>query len=201
MTYSGSAPESQESRWTASHFFFQMFTNDYDEPPLEALQYLTGECNYGGRVTDERDRRLIVSILGTFYCPQVIDDESYRFSASGQYYAPPHGDHDNYTHYIRSLPLTPHPEVSIGDMTVQTEPIKMAGSGMIWSEVKRKPLLIICYCIMVMNMFSNSELSTYSCINGWSRFNTHSLTLKDRIIILIKRLHPQKKKKRKRMPR
>lgn len=55
-----------------------MFVDQYDEPPLEALNYLTGECNYGGRVTDDRDRRLILSLLSLFYCKEVIEDDHYR---------------------------------------------------------------------------------------------------------------------------
>ena len=89
-----------------------MFLNDYNVIPLEALTYLTGECNYGGRVTDYNDRRLLNSLLAIFYNEQIIAEEGYSFSESGNYRCPPSGPHESYTEYIKSLPLMPHPEVT-----------------------------------------------------------------------------------------
>ena len=40
-------------------------------PAWEALSYLTADCNYGGRVTDLNDRRLMRSLLSRFYNDQV----------------------------------------------------------------------------------------------------------------------------------
>lgn len=89
----------------------QMFLNDYDELPLEALTYLSGQCNYGGRVTDDWDRRLLVSLLAMFYNRSVVEDDDYRFSPSGIYYAPPKGTYESYIEYIKALPQIPHPEI------------------------------------------------------------------------------------------
>jgi dynein heavy chain len=87
-----------------------MFLGEYDDTPWAALRYLTGECNYGGRVTDDQDRRCLLSILNFVYTPQVFDDE-YKLSPSGIYFAPPTGEYDSYMEYIRSLPIIQNPEV------------------------------------------------------------------------------------------
>jgi dynein heavy chain len=39
------------------------FLDDYEEIPYKVLNYLGAEVNYGGRVTDDKDIRLIKSIL------------------------------------------------------------------------------------------------------------------------------------------
>jgi dynein heavy chain len=52
---------------------------------------MVAEANYGGRVTDDNDRRLIKVILKDFYAVDALNDD-YRYSESGTYYCPPEGD-------------------------------------------------------------------------------------------------------------
>uniref|UniRef100_A0A2K5ETG1 Dynein axonemal heavy chain 3 n=1 Tax=Aotus nancymaae TaxID=37293 RepID=A0A2K5ETG1_AOTNA len=98
--------EFNESDLRISMWQIQMFLNDYKEVPFEALTYLTGECNYGGRVTDDKDLRLLLSLLSTFYCKE-IEEDHYYLAPGDTYYIPPHGSYQ-----IRGgLPITAHPEV------------------------------------------------------------------------------------------
>ena len=55
----------------------QMFINEYDQVPFDAITYLTGQCNYGGRVTDDRDRQVHAVTLSIRNTPflQTLPDE------------------------------------------------------------------------------------------------------------------------------
>ena len=80
-----------------------MFINEYDEVPFDAISYMTGECNYGGRVTDDWDRRCLLTILDDFYNPKIITEAKYDFSPSGLYYVPPKGTYEEYVDFIKVL--------------------------------------------------------------------------------------------------
>ena len=60
-----------------------------------------GGCSLCG-CTASMDIRVLISMSPITCC---------RFSPSGLYRAPPHGDYQTYIDYLRSLPLIPHPEV------------------------------------------------------------------------------------------
>ncbi|MCQ2818640.1 MAG: hypothetical protein MJ252_15335 [archaeon] len=79
--------------------------------PFEILNFLIGTINYGGRVTDDKDEKLIMSILNKCYCNDLIDENRYSFSESGLYYVPNCDSLEEVNKYIESLPLDDEPEV------------------------------------------------------------------------------------------
>ena len=56
-----------------------------NEVPFEALSYVIGELNYGGRVTDRWDRRLLLSLLRRYFSEDI---NSPMFSFGARYKAP-----------------------------------------------------------------------------------------------------------------
>lgn len=87
----------------------KLLLDEYVEIPFKVLNYLGAEINYGGRVTDDKDIRLIKSILQVYCCRDVIRD-GHKFSESGLYVSLPSGTQEDYIKYIEGLPLNPSPE-------------------------------------------------------------------------------------------
>lgn len=71
--------------------------------PFEAIMYLSGECNFGGRVTDDKDRRLIMTLLSDYFNEDIFKD-TYRFAGLENFFAPPIGDHASFIAHIDSMP-------------------------------------------------------------------------------------------------
>jgi len=87
------------------------FINKYDEVPYKVLNFLGANINYGGRVTDDKDKLLISTILQTYICPEAVSSRSeYKYSASKLYYPPEANTVAEFVEYIRGLPLYPMPE-------------------------------------------------------------------------------------------
>ena len=59
--------EFNDSDLETSRTVLKMLINEQDVIPWDAMLYVTGHINYGGRVTDDWDRRCLITILKRFY--------------------------------------------------------------------------------------------------------------------------------------
>ena len=91
--------EFNDSDLNTSFTMLKIFLDEQEEIPWEALVYVTGIINYGGRVTDDMDRRCLITTLEKYYCPDNLQDD-YFYSDSEKYRAPPFGDAQSYRDYI-----------------------------------------------------------------------------------------------------
>lgn len=65
----------------------KMLLDDYAEIPYEVLRFLGAKINYGGRVTDDKDERLIATIISVYISPNTLNI-GHKFSDSGVYRQP-----------------------------------------------------------------------------------------------------------------
>ena len=86
------------------------YLNNYDEIPFKVLRFLFTEINYGGRVTDDKDRRLINNLIEKFCDPEVLQSD-YSFSPSGTYKMTDAETVEDFVECIRHFPIVPKPEI------------------------------------------------------------------------------------------
>ena len=88
----------------------RMYLDEQPEIPYKALNVLLAEINYGGRVTDDKDMRLIKALLSKYFTPKVMQ-EKYFFGSNDIYHSPYELALEPVKKYIASLPLEDDPEV------------------------------------------------------------------------------------------
>jgi len=82
---------------------------DPNEIPWDAIRYLIAEANYGGRVTEHPDNRVLRSYVNEFFSPAALQPK-FMLSTLPTYYIPEDSTLSNYRAYARDLPLSEPPE-------------------------------------------------------------------------------------------
>lgn len=96
-----------------------MFLLEYDEIPFKVLTYTAGHINYGGRVTDDWDRRCLMNVLADYYKPEVIDPH-YVFDQRKHYYQVSHIIYSMYSiPHIQNILVIKHHLIFIGELFLE----------------------------------------------------------------------------------
>ncbi len=61
-------------------------------------------------MTDDWDRRCLLTTLSDFFNSSVANENKHKLSASGNYVIPPKGSYEDYVEFIKNLPPTQYPE-------------------------------------------------------------------------------------------
>ncbi|KAF5831208.1 dynein-1-beta heavy chain, flagellar inner arm I1 complex [Dunaliella salina] len=99
-----------DTDFSVSDDLLKTYLDSYERTPWDALKYLIAEANYGGRVTDELDRRVLNSYLNKFYCEEALTTPNYPLSPLPTYYIPDNSALQSFKDYISTLPATDRPE-------------------------------------------------------------------------------------------
>ena len=94
-----------------SENLLEVYLDEYPETPWDSLKYLIAGICYGGHVTDDWDRRLLMTYVQQFFTDEVLDVPFYRLSSLPTYYVPRDGSLESYKDFITMLPNTDRPEV------------------------------------------------------------------------------------------
>ena len=94
-----------ESDFAICHDLIIVFLDEYpDRIPFDAMKYLIAEANYGGRVTDDFDRRLVNVYITELFCDQCVAVEKFPLCELPEYFIPEDGDLRSYKDHIRNFP-------------------------------------------------------------------------------------------------
>ena len=99
-----------DSDFEVSMNILDIYLQSYPETPWDALKYLIAGVSYGGHVTDDWDRRLLLTYINDFFCDMCLEDPYYKLSSLPTYYIPKDGSLQSYRDLVDRLPTADKPE-------------------------------------------------------------------------------------------
>ncbi|GBO98704.1 Dynein heavy chain 2, axonemal [Eumeta japonica] len=89
------------------------YLQEYEEVPWDALRYLFAIINYGGHITDDWDKRVLLAYINQFFCKEALEIPFYRLSSIPAYHVPRDGSLQSYRDFLDLLPAAERAE-SVG---------------------------------------------------------------------------------------
>jgi len=102
--------EWMDSDFQVSREQVAMYLESQPGVPWITLNYIIAEVNYGGRVTDDKDVRLISFFLKRYVNEGLLTD-GYKLSSLDTYYAPKEGSVEEVREMVQGFPLDDDPQV------------------------------------------------------------------------------------------
>ena len=129
VSYDFNESDLKISRRLLSLYLQKAHDNGDEMIPWGSIKYLIGDAMYGGRVSDDFDRRLLRTYMNEYFGDFLFDDsQKFYFSRSGHDYdLPGVGDIKLYRDQVEGFPLTAppscfglHANAEIGYLTIAT---------------------------------------------------------------------------------
>ncbi|KAA0154745.1 hypothetical protein FNF29_02274 [Cafeteria roenbergensis] len=113
VSYDFNESDFKVSRQLLGLYLTKAFDNGDEMLPWGSLKYLIGDAMYGGRVSDDFDRRVLVTYLNEYMGDFLFDDsQQFYFSREGHDYTlPMDGSLEEYRTRVEELPLVNGPAV------------------------------------------------------------------------------------------
>ena len=130
VAYDFNESDLKVSRRLLSLYLTKAYENNDEMIPWGSIKYLVGDAMYGGRVSDDFDRRVLQTYVSEYMGDFLFDDsQKFYFSRSGHdYELPGVGNIELYRDAVETLPLIAgpavfglHPNAEIGYLTNSTK--------------------------------------------------------------------------------
>eukprot|EP01063_Lacrimia_lanifica_P009197 TRINITY_DN1620_c2_g3_i1.p1 TRINITY_DN1620_c2_g3~~TRINITY_DN1620_c2_g3_i1.p1 ORF type:complete len:4609 (+),score=2253.81 TRINITY_DN1620_c2_g3_i1:158-13984(+) len=111
-----------DSDFAVSEAILALYINEMPEPlpqaiPFQTIRYLICDASYGGRVTDDFDRRTLQTYMSQYICIDAVLTPQYKMSTSQTYFIPSvDGTLQSYKEYVNNMPGEDSP-VAFGQHT------------------------------------------------------------------------------------